>query len=474
MITKAVNLWLGSGPRVVIPVSQFDTMWQFVFTVIKDSTEWTIPTGASAVLNGLKPDGNVFAFSGTISGNTVTVDCDVQMTAVAGDTICELSIFTTEGSEESQRAKVVGTANFVLAVEAAPNSTGATPSASNVDAYGAIISGELDTYFEQHPEMIEGKGLSEPIRLAILDCFQHVAWIDEHGSDYYNTLYELLMTKNVLSITVVFEQGSAVIYDTDTLDTLKQYLTVTANYDDGTSAVVTGYTLSGTLTVGTSTITVNYGGKTATFTVTVTHDLVPSSYQRVEWIGNTERAWIQPSNQLPSAFRIEAKTKIDGYNSNAAYGNIAAAFQPGASTYGMEFAYKKEDNTIIMFLGAQSVVTPADINDVLTLGAVCTGSKVTVYQVVNGERVYGTEQSVTRDYTNSNYGIFYAGTSSSSFNQFVGRIYWLELYDSNDNLIAEYLPCYRKSDGVIGMYETVGGVFYTNNGSGSFTKGSDV
>lgn len=36
------------------------------------------------------------------------------------------------------------------------------------------------------------------------------------------------------------------------------------------------------------------------------------------------------------------------------------------------------------------------------------------------------------------------------------------------------IPCYRKSDGVIGMYDTVSGTFYTNAGSGTFIKGADV
>lgn len=77
----------------------------------------------------------------------------------------------------------------------------------------------------------------------------------------------------LLSIDAVFTQGSAVIYDTDTLDTLKQYLVVTAYWDDSTSEVLSSsaYTLSGTLTVGTSTITASYSGKTDTFSVTVTH-----------------------------------------------------------------------------------------------------------------------------------------------------------------------------------------------------------
>lgn len=76
------------------------------------------------------------------------------------------------------------------------------------------------------------------------------------------------------SISAVFTQGQAVIYNTDSLDTLKQYLVVTAYYDDTSSEVLasSAYTLSGTLTVGTSTITASYGGKSDTFNVTVTNN----------------------------------------------------------------------------------------------------------------------------------------------------------------------------------------------------------
>ena len=74
------------------------------------------------------------------------------------------------------------------------------------------------------------------------------------------------------SITAVYTQ-SGTVYDTDTLDSLKPDLVVTANYSGGTSETIpaSDYTLSGTLTVGTSTITVTYAGLTTTFNVTVTH-----------------------------------------------------------------------------------------------------------------------------------------------------------------------------------------------------------
>jgi len=113
--------------------------------------------------------------------------------------------------------------------------------------------------------------LSYAAKQALLACFRHVAWIDDQGQSYYDTLErELISSVTVDSITAVFTQGSAIIYDIDSLDTLKQYLAVTANYSDSTTATVTDYTLSGTLTAGTSTITVSYGGKSDTFSASVT------------------------------------------------------------------------------------------------------------------------------------------------------------------------------------------------------------
>jgi hypothetical protein len=41
-------------------------------------------------------------------------------------------------------------------------------------------------------------------------------------------------------------------------------------------------------------------------------------------------------------------------------------------------------------------------------------------------------------------------------------------------IIRDYFPCYRKSDGEIGLYEMFTGEFLTNQGGGTFTKGNDV
>lgn len=79
------------------------------------------------------------------------------------------------------------------------------------------------------------------------------------------------------SISAVYTQGNVVVYPDTPLDDLKSGLVVTATYNDSSTATVpsASYVLSGTLSTGTSTVTVTYEGKTTTFNVTVTAILYP-------------------------------------------------------------------------------------------------------------------------------------------------------------------------------------------------------
>ena len=43
-----------------------------------------------------------------------------------------------------------------------------------------------------------------------------------------------------------------------------------------------------------------------------------------------------------------------------------------------------------------------------------------------------------------------------------------------NDVVREYIPCYRKSDGEIGLYEKYTGEFLINEGTGTFTKGADI
>lgn len=112
------------------------------------------------------------------------------------------------------------------------------------------------------------------VKVALDNMLARNAYEDDDALADYTVFHAWATSINLVSISAVFEQGENVVYASDSLDSLKQYLTVTASYDNGTTAEINGYTLSGTLEEETSTITVTYQGETATFTVTVTNDIL--------------------------------------------------------------------------------------------------------------------------------------------------------------------------------------------------------
>lgn len=114
-------------------------------------------------------------------------------------------------------------------------------------------------------------GLSDDIKTALLNCFEHVVWDDDElGEQYYDALEDALYPpKELLYIDAVIAQGGTVVYPDASLDSLRSMLTVTAYYDDNTHEIVTNYTLTGNLSVGNSDVTVTYNGKTDIVTVVV-------------------------------------------------------------------------------------------------------------------------------------------------------------------------------------------------------------
>ena len=129
-------------------------------------------------------------------------------------------------------------------------------------------SAKLDDYPDLVDSIPQGGDMSNEAKDAILALARNVAYVNQDGADLYNALLSAFY--NVTSISAVYTQ-SGTVYDTDSLDDLKADLVVTATYSDSSTETLpaSAYTLSGTLEEGTSTITVTYEGKTATFDVIV-------------------------------------------------------------------------------------------------------------------------------------------------------------------------------------------------------------
>lgn len=138
---------------------------------------------------------------------------------------------------------------------------------------------KIEDALESHDEDIsdlksqitQNSGVPTEVKRAMDTLFSKMGVKDDAGyASTYAVIHEWATAVNLLSISAVFEQGNNIILDIDDLDSLRQYLTVTATYDDGTSTEISSYTLSGTLTEGTSYVTVTEEDKTASFAVIVT------------------------------------------------------------------------------------------------------------------------------------------------------------------------------------------------------------
>ena len=72
------------------------------------------------------------------------------------------------------------------------------------------------------------------------------------------------------------------------------------------------------------------------------------------------------------------------------------------------------------------------------------------------------------------FASYYNGINSNIGNFSQIKMHTFKVWDTQGKLIMNMIPCYKKSDLTIGLYDIIGKSFYANLGSGSFTKGDDI
>lgn len=203
-----------------------------------------------------------------VSDDVADLDTAVQSKA----STTALQAETARATAEEARIEALFTAPTE---EAVADWLEAHPEATTTVQDGAISYAKLDSTLKEKADTVDDLksslyGFNADTKSALLALLEKVAYVVDDGQELYDALEDALYPPlDVDYITAVYTQ-SGTVYNTDTLNSLKSDLVVTAHYSDGTSGVVTAYTLSGTLEAGTSTITVSYSGKTASFNVTVT------------------------------------------------------------------------------------------------------------------------------------------------------------------------------------------------------------
>ena len=86
----------------------------------------------------------------------------------------------------------------------------------------------------------------------------------------------------------------------------------------------------------------------------------------------------------------------------------------------------------------------------------------------------GTSKSYTNALFQADYALYLFAINSAGASQWYAsmQMYACQIYD-NGTLVRNFIPC-KNTSGVVGLYDTVEGQFYSNAGTGSFTAGPEV
>lgn len=137
---EAINLNLiPSGIMPVCHVSQYDKGRWIRLNLFEGQSRFVINNTMTFELQVRKPDNTIVttAPTGTSSTSVLDIETTEQMTAVAGDNLCQLQV--KDGSD------VIGSLNFIMQVEADVLANG-DPSQSEIHDLQSMVDACLDAY----------------------------------------------------------------------------------------------------------------------------------------------------------------------------------------------------------------------------------------------------------------------------------------------------------------------------------------
>ena len=181
---------------------------------------------------------------------------------------------------------------------------------------------------------------------------------------------------------------------------------------------------------------------------------LPDEYQRVEYLDFTPNAGFQID--IPSAALWEIVCSSDTTEDNhSVFGK--KQYTSGSSGGDFNISVANAD-------GIQSLVSWAKSGSNLhtQYPAIVEGEKVTLRALF------------TNTMTSAFIGMIMNRTGY--YNSWDGKFYSLKGWDYlTQELLADFVPCYKKADTTIGIYDTVAKVFYsTISGNGTVAKGPDA
>ena len=197
---------------------------------------------------------------------------------------------------------------------------------------------------------------------------------------------------------------------------------------------------------------------------------LPSIYQQVEYIEATGSQYIEINYIATEKTNSKGKFQItDTTKANMLFGSrMSSTSKP---SYGFNWGGGKPYKFYNTYYGtAEAGMTSKEIDE-----EIHTFEKKRHRLYIDDELLHTrTDTDGTKEFTTPSKMIVFGCNTAGTIGLFTyARIFYLQFYD-NDTLMVDLIPCYRKTDNAIGMYDVINNIFYENKGTEQFIKGGDV
>lgn len=196
---------------------------------------------------------------------------------------------------------------------------------------------------------------------------------------------------------------------------------------------------------------------------------LPPEYQEVSFLQSTGRQNLNTVIPMKSAYRVKYAIEFTRTNSIQ---QVFAAFNSSNESLYFPYIGNTSGRMYIGYRGAIQTSFSFSENTYYVIESELLSDRRVV--TVNGSEVYRNTSRLSPVNSEQNMCVFKSNNLENPRYAYV-KLYFLEVYDVESNeIIANFIPCYRKSDSEPGMYDLVSGTFFTNAGTGEFLVGGDV
>ena len=193
---------------------------------------------------------------------------------------------------------------------------------------------------------------------------------------------------------------------------------------------------------------------------------IPDEYQELEYIESSGTQYIDTGIKLSTNFEVNIKWKTQ----------ILSVRQAILSSYNVSVSQSvkdywcfelRADNTFrwVTWQEDESETGSASIDTIYDSKIVCNSGNATIYRD-------GVQQTTLSNLTNAMFNLLlFDDYRHNTFTDEKICVYSCSIIN-NGVLVRDFIPCYRKEDNAVGMYDMVTNTFFENSGTGEFIKGA--